>query len=73
LHHGKTSLLDTLVSQTHAIDWNLSKNQRYTDVHELERERGLTIKMKPLSLVLPDLRGKSYLINLFDTPGVYIY
>ncbi len=32
-------------------------------------QRGLSIKATPLSLMMPDPRGKSYLINVFDTPG----
>ena len=69
LHHGKTSLVDVLVSQTHDMHWDLESKTRYTDVHELERERGLSIKSMPMSLVMQDLRGKSHLINLIDTPG----
>ncbi|KAJ3049957.1 U5 small nuclear ribonucleoprotein component [Rhizophlyctis rosea] len=69
LHHGKTSLVDVLVSQTHDMHWDLESKTRYTDVHELERERGLSIKSMPMSLVMQDLRGKSHLLNLIDTPG----
>ncbi|KAL2914439.1 U5 small nuclear ribonucleoprotein component [Polyrhizophydium stewartii] len=69
LHHGKTSFVDMLVEQTHAIDWSVDKNVRYTDVHELERTRGVSIKAMPMSLVLPDLRGKSHRLNIMDTPG----
>lgn len=42
---------------------------RYTDSHLLERDRGISIKSAPLSLVLQNTRGKSYLCNLLDTPG----
>jgi U5 small nuclear ribonucleoprotein component len=69
LHHGKTAFLDMLVSQTHALDWSLAKNERYTDVHDLERSRGMTIKSKPISLIQSDLKGKSHLFNFIDTPG----
>ncbi|KAI8920326.1 P-loop containing nucleoside triphosphate hydrolase protein [Powellomyces hirtus] len=69
LHHGKTSLVDVLVSQTHDMQWDLESKERYTDVHELERGRGLSIKSMPVSLVLQDLKGKSHLLNVFDTPG----
>jgi len=69
LHHGKTTLIDMLVSQTHDVKWELDKDQRYTDIHILERQRGLSIKSMPMSLLLKDSRDKSYLINLFDTPG----
>jgi U5 small nuclear ribonucleoprotein component len=35
----------------------------------MHQERGLSIKSTPMSLVLPNLLGKSYLVNLMDTPG----
>ncbi|ORY44099.1 P-loop containing nucleoside triphosphate hydrolase protein [Rhizoclosmatium globosum] len=69
LHHGKTSFADLLIHQTHEVSWAPGSDTRYTDTHELERHRGLSIKSMPISLVLPDLKGKSHLINLLDTPG----
>ena len=35
----------------------------------LSFQRGLSIKSVPVSLVLPDTKGKSFLVNVFDTPG----
>mgnify|MGYP001264371607 CR=1 FL=1 len=67
--HGKTSLLDILVESTHVNTWPLDANMRYADTRKDEQERGLSIKSAPLSLVLPDHRGKNYMINLIDTPG----
>ena len=77
LHHGKTALMDMLVMQTHDIDEKLEKRMgkkrdeqlRYTDVHILERARGISIKAAPMSLVLQGTRGKSHLFNILDTPG----
>ena len=77
LHHGKTAFLDMLVQQTHHLQQRLQKRTgrrrdeqlRYTDVHVLERERGLSIKASPMSLVLPTSGGKSHLMNIIDTPG----
>lgn len=69
LHHGKTAFVDMLVEQTHVKAWRDSLNIRWTDSRLDEKERGLSIKAKPLSLVLPSSRDKSYLINIFDTPG----
>ena len=77
LHHGKTALMDMLVMQTHDFDERLGKRTgrkrdeqlRYTDVHVLERERGISIKSAPMSLVLQGTRGKSHLFNILDTPG----
>jgi len=42
---------------------------RYTDTLVTEQERGVSIKATPLSLMLPDSRGKSFLMNVYDTPG----
>lgn len=69
LHHGKTSIMDMFVQQTHTQDWSLTKNHRYTDTRIDEQERGMSIKTIPMSLVLPSLTGKSYLLNVMDTPG----
>ncbi|KAK7404008.1 hypothetical protein QQX98_010235 [Neonectria punicea] len=77
LHHGKTAFVDMLVLETHDISDRLDRRVgkkrdeqlRYTDVHLLERERGLSIKSAPMSLVLPSTKGKSHLVNLIDTPG----
>ncbi|KAK3393595.1 P-loop containing nucleoside triphosphate hydrolase protein [Podospora didyma] len=77
LHHGKTAFMDMLVLETHSIADRLEKRTgkrrdeqlRYTDVHVLERERGVSIKASPMSLVLPNTKGKSHLINILDTPG----
>ena len=77
LHHGKTALMDMLVLQTHDIAERQEKRTgrkrdeqlRYTDVHVLERERGISIKSAPMSLILQGTRGKSHLLNILDTPG----
>lgn len=69
LHHGKTSLVDLLVEQTHKVTIDAEKQMRYTDVTKLETERGLSVKASPMSLVMPDSSGKSYLVNVLDTPG----
>ncbi|KAI1821016.1 P-loop containing nucleoside triphosphate hydrolase protein [Xylaria intraflava] len=77
LHHGKTAFLDMLVLETHDIAGQLDKRMgkkrdeqlRYTDTHIMERDRGLSIKAAPMSLVLPSTKGKSHLFNIIDTPG----
>ncbi|KAJ2007297.1 hypothetical protein GGI04_001575 [Coemansia thaxteri] len=85
LHHGKTALVDLLVASTHAWpDWDraapiatpttkMSKpNDKafgYTDVHQLERQRGVSLKAMPISLVAQDTKGKSYALNIMDAPG----
>jgi U5 small nuclear ribonucleoprotein component len=69
LHSGKSSLVDIFVQQTHVKDWDFSKDIRYTDIRLDEQERGLSVKAMPMSFVLPNLKGKSYLLNVMDTPG----
>ncbi|KAI5475794.1 116 kda u5 small nuclear ribonucleoprotein component [Pseudohyphozyma bogoriensis] len=69
LHHGKTSLVDMLVYETHKIDVDVDKPLRYTDTHMLSQSRLVSLKSTPMSLVLPTTRGKSYLVNIIDTPG----
>eukprot|EP01071_Lankesteria_metandrocarpae_P007246 Lankesteria_metandrocarpae@DN4626_c0_g1_i1.p1 len=46
-----------------------AKEMKYTDTRVDEQARGVSIKSVPMTLVLPDSREKSYLINIFDTPG----
>ncbi|TCD65476.1 hypothetical protein EIP91_002594 [Steccherinum ochraceum] len=69
LHHGKTALMDMLVYETHKIVWDSDQPTRYTDTHVLSRERGISIKSSPMSLVLQNSGGKSHLVHLIDTPG----
>ncbi|XP_025094078.1 116 kDa U5 small nuclear ribonucleoprotein component-like [Pomacea canaliculata] len=70
LHHGKTSFVDCLIEQTHPeIEGGYDRDMRYTDILFTEQERGVSIKSTPVTLVLPDTKNKSFLINIFDTPG----
>jgi U5 small nuclear ribonucleoprotein component len=77
LHHGKTAFVDMMVMQTHDLQERLDKRigkrrdeqLRYTDTHFLERERGVSIKAAPISLVMQGTRGKSHILNIIDTPG----
>ena len=48
---------------------DLSKDLRFTDTLFTEQERGVSMKAQPITLVLPDTRGKSFLCNIMDTPG----
>lgn len=66
LHHGKSSFFDLLIQETHVLP---EKNDIYTNTHILEKERGITIKVHPMSLVLQNSKGKSALFNIMDTPG----
>lgn len=70
LLHGKTTLVDCLVEQTH-LDFvgSSEKPIRFTDTLFAEQERGVSIKSSPVSIVHQNLRSKSYLLNMMDTPG----
>lgn len=69
LHHGKTSLLDMLVEDTHQMDVDVDRRLGYTDALKLERDRGISLKTAAISLVLPDTKGKSHAVHFLDTPG----
>lgn len=72
LHHGKTLIMDMLFQQTHVVntlDPDSEKHLRYTDTRLDEQERQISIKTVPMSLVLEDSAGKSFLCNIMDTPG----
>ncbi|OLL25470.1 U5 small nuclear ribonucleoprotein component [Neolecta irregularis DAH-3] len=69
LHHGKTTFMDMLVQETHDLKVKVNKPLRYTDTQNLERERGVSMKSMPMSLVIQNGKGKSSLFNIFDTPG----
>ena len=70
LHTGKTSLCDLLLEHGHSnIEDNTFCGKRITDTSLAEQQRGLSIKSCPLTLALPDLRGKSHALTLMDCPG----
>uniref|UniRef100_A0A0G4G840 Tr-type G domain-containing protein n=1 Tax=Chromera velia CCMP2878 TaxID=1169474 RepID=A0A0G4G840_9ALVE len=69
LHHGKTLFMDMLVQETHFKNWAPTKKYRYTDTRLDEQERELSVKALPMSLVLQNSTEKSFLFNIFDTPG----
>ena len=62
--HGKTTLIDVLLSQSGAFRTGQQVSERAMDSNELERERGITILAKVTSLEWQDAR-----INIVDTPG----
>ncbi|KAJ9095884.1 hypothetical protein QFC19_007373 [Naganishia cerealis] len=73
-HSGKTSLIDLFIHQTHptikpSTSLKSFKPLRYLDNHFLELHRGMSIKLSPVTLLLPDLNDKSYILNIVDTPG----
>ncbi|MBV9866648.1 MAG: translational GTPase TypA [Abitibacteriaceae bacterium] len=66
--HGKTTLVDTMLRQTHTFRANQEVRERVMDSMDLERERGITIMAKNAALRL-DHNGEEIKINIIDTPG----
>lgn len=62
--HGKTTLVDAMLKQTHTVKDNSETKDLIMDSMDLERERGITIKAKNASLVYNGVK-----INIVDTPG----
>jgi len=68
--HGKTTLLDGLLRQAGVFRENQQVRERVLDSNELERERGITILAKNISIQITDPNsGEQIKVNLVDTPG----
>ena len=69
--HGKTTIVDAMLQQTHAFSDHADVEDRVMDSGDLEREKGITILAKNTTVFYngPSANGETITINVIDTPG----